>query len=363
MRFFGERGASAPLGAAALLAVFASATLTVDAGNAWQNRRNMVLATDAGALAEAERLALSPAASCTGDWQTLLTRNAGDDWYAESGEGCIVHEYGDTGYLTVDAHQPSSSFFSGIVGIGDGAVYSLSGAMWGYVSGLLGLRPMGVCVYNHHVQEWLAYQNGSLSTEDYQALRGSDPEHPMPVGSTGVVHRVGFTKDSPDHCGTDAPGNWGWMDFNGGNNATSEQRKWVHDGYEGTVTVGDCYSNGTNQRCPGDSGSSGWSPSDDLNYLIDNEITFHIPVYDNVSGTGSGALFQMVGFLGVRLWDYQINGAEKFRHFTYEFLELIGSGPCCHPAPPGPDTGVRGVRLCAVDHDPLTVQARCDVSP
>ena len=364
-RWSTERGVTAPLAAATLLAIFAAGTLSVDAGNLWQNRRNLITSTDSAVLTEAKYLAFSPGSStCSGDWQTMLDNNAGTDWYAETGEGCIVHSSGNTGYVTVDAHQPSASFFSGVLGIGDGAVYSLSAAQWGHVLAGKGLRPMGHCWENHHIQEWLDYQSGDRSESAYNGLRGSSEDHPALSGSTGVLHKIYFTKDSPDHCGAEAPGNWGWMDFDGGSNSNKDTQNWVHGGYDGSVAVGDCYADGSNQPCDGDTGSSGGSTSQELDYLIDNAITFHVPIFGDVTGKGgSNADFEIKGFLGVRLWDYQNTGTNEQRYFTYEFLELLIDGPCCGASPVGGvDTGVRGIRLCAVDHDSQSLSDRCAIS-
>lgn len=361
-RWGNERGVTAPLAAGALLAIFAAGVLSVDAGNLWQNRRNLVTSTDAAVLTEAARLALDPSsAACSTGWQNLLTRNAGADWYTEAGEGCIVHAFGNTGYVTVDARQPSASFFSGVVGIGDGSVYSMSGAMWGYVGAGQGLRPMGICWENHHIQEWLAKVAGTMSNDDYLALRGSDVDHPTLAGSTGVLHKIMFNKDNPDQCGSEAPGNWGWMDFNGGSNSNADTQKWVRNGYPGSVAVGDCYADGADLPCEGDTGSGGGSVDQELKYLKDNQILFHVPIFGEVTGGGgSTADFEMKGFLGVQLWDYQITGSESSRYFTFEFRNLLIQGPCCVSDSDGPETGGnKGVRLCTVDHDPQAASDRC----
>ena len=74
-----ERGAASIIVALSLVAIFVSAMLSIDAGMLWTQRRTIATATDAAALSEARRIALSPSApsSCDPSWTTLLTRNAG----------------------------------------------------------------------------------------------------------------------------------------------------------------------------------------------------------------------------------------------------------------------------------------------
>src|SRR5688500_14428222 len=129
-----ERGMTAVTVSIVLLAFFAAATLSVDAGNLWQTRRSMVTATDAAALAEAQLAAInntSPYTStCAGTYNTVLEQNAGSNVYDRT---CTVYSNGDgTGYITVEARKPAETRFGGVIGVGDTAAVSSSSAMWGY---------------------------------------------------------------------------------------------------------------------------------------------------------------------------------------------------------------------------------------
>ena len=53
-----SRGAVALMASAAIVAIFGFTALTIDLGNAWQNRRHLVTATDSAALAAAQEYAL-----------------------------------------------------------------------------------------------------------------------------------------------------------------------------------------------------------------------------------------------------------------------------------------------------------------
>lgn len=169
-----------------------------------------------------------------------------------------------------------------------------------------------------------------------------------------------YTKEQPLACGG-APGNWGFVDFNGGNNSTGEMRRWIRDGFnDNAIAVGDCNADNLTpaEWCPGNTGAASNSISNALRTIVGT--TFPLPLFDQVRGAGSNAEYRVAGFLGVILRGYRVTGPEAGRYLDLEFTSLIGSGRCC-PVDGSAvvDGGVRTVRLCSVDHDPLSVATRC----
>ncbi len=375
-----QRGIAAPVAVVVLLAIFAAATLSVDAGNLWQTRRNMITATDAAALAEAGDAALTGTATCTGLYNTVLDNNAGEDVYDRS---CTVTPGPSegTGWVAVEGRKTSDVRFGAVIGLDDAAAYSMSAAMFGYPTAAIGLRPMAFCYLNSHVQTWIALHNGDITQEAYEALKGSgdingdgliDYPNNLEYQPYGVIHRMYFNKDVDDgQCGT-FPGNWGWLSFDGLPANQGDRNSWIRTGWTGSSRIrggGEASCSGTpgsggeaesNAGCPpGDSGALAEQNADALDSV--NGTAVPISIFDDgdCSGGGVGCTFEMWAFVGVILRGYKVTGTQDQRYFDFEFESIQISGSCCSAFPVNQDLGARAVRLCAVDHDTQEVATRC----
>lgn len=363
-----ERGISTVIVAVSLVGIIGAAMISLDAGNMWQTRRNIITGTDSTALDQAKFLAFSsdPVALCRTatsgqlSWEDYMLRNSGGGLGVDP-IACDAVSNGDgTGYVVVQGRKEASTRFGGLFGIGNTNPYSYSAAEWGYITEAEGLRPMGICGENEHIQEWLAFKNNDTP------MPSTGPEHPIYSGA-GVVHRIMFTKENPDACGEDAPGNWGWMDFECNNdddtpesvcgNPNSTLVEWILNGYQPPVGVGDCDGDAgtpggeSGDYCNGETGSSGGSVANALQTLVDNHTKFAIPIFDTATDPpGNNTFFNMKYFVGVKLWGFQVTGDASERYFDFEFVDLVTSGNCCSPVPEV-DTGLRGITLCDVDHD------------
>lgn len=354
-----ELGASAVVVAVSLVAIFGAALLAIDTGLLWRQRRVILTATDAAALAEARAAALAPVpvTSCGGLWTTYVARNAGSSAEPIS---CTVRPgtIAGAGSVEVQARTTSPVRFGGVLGVADGKPFASSIARYGFITEAEGLRPMGICVQNVHVAEWLAYRNGTLPASVYNALRGSGPGHPVYAGA-GVVHRISYTKDNPAACGS-APGNWGFFDYNGGANSNADLVNWILYGYYGNrVGIGDCNAEdgSVGEPCSADTGSAGGSIQGALNQILGTQ--FAVPVFDLATGSGGTTTYRISHFIGVIMRGFRVMGAEAQRYLDLEFVNLVLEGNCCSYVPPGVDTGIRSVRLCSVDHDPISETIRC----
>src|SRR5437867_1812948 len=95
-----ERGIAAVIVAISLAALFGALLLSVDAGNLWQTRRNLITATDATALDRAREAALNGSSTaCSSSWTSLLTSNGGSD---VSPLACSTTGTNDTGYVAIE---------------------------------------------------------------------------------------------------------------------------------------------------------------------------------------------------------------------------------------------------------------------
>jgi hypothetical protein len=395
-----ERGISAVIAVVSLLGLLGAAMLSLDAGNMWQTRRNIIIGTDSTALQQAKYLAFaSDKTTCEASWTDYMVRNSG------GGTGvtpisCATHAVGtgSTGYVVVDGRKAARTRFGGVFGIGDTQPYSLSAAAWGFASDGRGLRPISFCNKNSHVKEWLRYKNGTgwwgsaITLDQYKALAGTGDDngdgqidHPPYAALSNsfttppVVHRMNFNNDLDDgQCG-DYPGNWGWLNFDGDSAADPDRNDWTTNGYnDGTIQIRedgepacpDSPGNGTTEDSeegcvPADSGSISNSNSGALDSILGKSV--QIMLFDsgncvNTSGGGTTCNFEAWAIVGVILRGYQATGASTARYLDFEFTDIQLSGTWVGTAPNGIDTGARAIGLCDVDHDSQagsTIASRC----
>ena len=307
----GELGAVAVIVAIVATLVIAMAAFALDTGDLWQSRRNLIVGTDAAALAAAEIYA-SNGNGCAGTPSTYMAKNDPDG----SVTGCSFTSLGPAaGYVTVDGERTVDYTFAGVFGLESHDVQSTTTAAYGQPNGLRGLRPLGLCADSPELGAWMA---SGMST---------------PFTTT-----ITYGKNAPDDCGANVPGNWGVLDFDGGANSSNDTKNWIEFGYPGLVTAP-----GTS---PGDPGAFSNSLGSALNTLKTSGEVFQLPIYDSASGNGSNAVFHLVGFVSVRLLDYDANGPEASRWIQVEFRTDVGQGTCCAH---GTDLGTRVVFICAVD--------------
>ena len=374
-----ERGISAVIVAISLVGLMGAALISVDYGNVVQTRRNLITGTDSTALERARVEAFratqlsgpGPIACPEATWTDYLIRNVGS--YVNGSESCNVYPNGTTGtgYVVVQAQKEARARFGGLFGLGNTQPLSVSAAQYGYITAARGLRPMAFCFLNDHVQEWLAMvspssDGGTTITAAeravYNQLPTTEPAgHPTQYAAqgAGVVHRMWFSRQSEDgQCGT-SPGNWGWMDFqctvadrSSCGNPNPDIRTWIDEGYDGLVSVWNTTNDNpainpagnSNGRCDtlnevdakwgclnGTDGLRLNSERDELNRLIANRTRFHVPIFKGLSGSGNNSRYEILGFLGVRLWGWDKQSNDGY--FDMEFFELLNSGACCSPSP------------------------------
>jgi hypothetical protein len=319
-----EHGAVLPIVVLLVTVLIAAAAFAVDAGSLWSSHRRLRTSTDAASLAAAQVFA-EGGNGCTAVAGTYADAN----YPGVTVTDCHDHPNGDAGYVTVAAESTVDLQFAGIFGLDTTDVVSTTHAIYGYPTGANGMRPMALCAEaNPQLVAWLNLPQG-------------------PTGDSGPI-RIPYTKDHPDACGGEAPGNWGMLDFNGGENSNAETKEWVANGYRPTVPL-------SPPNIPGDTGS--FSPSIDAELAGMLNKQFTLPIFGSVSGTGSNATFEIVAFVWVKLVDYVVNGSAGDRYLTLEFqARKVIQGTCCGTSG-GTDTGVRAARICATDpgHDEACV--------
>jgi Flp pilus assembly protein TadG len=312
-----ERGAIAVIVAICSIMLFGFAAYAIDAGNAWQTRRNMVTGSDAAALATANAYARGQT-GCNAVASDYLDRNVD----GSSLVTCVPHGAGsDAGYVTVRGETTAEYAFAGIFGMDDSDVRATTTAEWGIPKGVSGLRPFGLCLHaNAQLAAWLNLPSG--------------PTGPSPAPIT-----ITYAKSQPDSCGGRVPGNWGVLDFDGGSNPTGEIREWTLNGYPGEIAIP--------SDIAGQPGAFSNSINSELQALQDSGGYFGLPIFDTGEANGNNASFHVIAVAYVKLVDFKTNGNQNGRHLTLLFDRGVLEGSCCSTT--GIDTGVRALRICDVD--------------
>lgn len=315
----GRRGADGQDGA---IAIIVAITLTmfmgllaiaVDAGQLWTQRRTLVKATDAAALDAAQEAARGGSACAV--VASRLAANAPTD-----GRDCQVGTAGAASWVRVEAERTVDFVFAPVFGVTSSPVRSASTARWGAPVQASGLRPFGACA-DH---------------PDLQAVRS---------GNARTTIRLEIGSSEEPTCAADAPGQFLWWDFDGGSNSNAEVRRWVLEGFDGDVAVGDLIEGAPGRRNALESA---------LRSLVTSRREIVVPLYDDLSGNGANARYRVAGFLGAVVTDVKMGGGGD-DYVDIEAVRTLVDGDCC--GPPGADFGVATIGLCAVDA--MAPRTRC----
>lgn len=318
-----DRGAVALMVSVSLIALFGFVALSVDIGNAWQNRRHLVSATDAAALAAVQEYALD-GNGCGGTASTYVSANKANATLTTCSPSVDAAANGSHGDVMVKTQTSVDYAFAPLVGVDSRTLSATAIARYGIPSSVGGLRPFGLC---------------------YDALMAN------PVFSTWLLDTsqpsvntvtIEYNKDNPSDCnmGDPVPGNWATMDLDGGGNSNSDIQNWTANGFDGLVSAG---------AIPGDTGAFSPSLSTELQALMDTHYVFPIPLFDSASGNGSNAVFNIKNFVTVEIEGFNTSGTQEMRSLTLRFHAAIVEGVCCLAG--GEDLGNYVVQLCAVDEN------------
>lgn len=269
----------------------------VDGGRLWNQRRALVVATDAAVLAGAwdGALGLDP---CTKALEYVYLNTS-----TVSNPSCIQSPSGRAGVVEVSAERDVGYTFASLLGIDGGTARGSTAAIW-TPEPLPGARPFVICEdASAELKTWLANPVSSFTMRLYMA---SD-------------HSVAI-------CSADgsAPGNWGVIDFDGGNNSTGEINEWLANGYSAGI-----YTSESTESCfvvpsgcyPGSPGSISNSFTPGIQALYNSGSGEYVPTifYRSAESQGSNLLFRFTKVALARLTDYQVNGKNEKRFVEFEF--------------------------------------------
>ena len=280
-----EDGAVAVMVALMLTMLVGIMAFVTDFGMAYANKTAVQNGADAAALAVARQVTTtaSPAINCTGlalaSAADPSLRTLAEQYFANNtprggelaaGTAGLSFACTSTGFtVSVTGTQDSPTFFGQIYGASKIPISQSAKAVIGPAKEVTGLRPFAVC----------------------QADAGL-------MATTGLSFTISF--DSSDAgCGY-APGNWGVLDFDGGNNSTGSVADWILNGYSGSISVA------TPSYFDGNPGAPNpGALESEMDAILGIDIT--LPVFDAVTGNGNNTKFRITGFVTATMcgWKFQ----------------------------------------------------------
>ena len=270
--------------ALSLVPISVMLAVVVDVGRVWVARVTLQNGVETAATKSA-RSWINGGLPCSG----IDLHSVSVDGAAPSSVSCASHGTSTRGSVTVEAAQSIPLMFSRLIGRTSGNAVAATGVRIGPTLTMAGLWPLALCVNHPAVQRWVG---STLQTSSDEIIN---------FQATATL------------CGA-APGNWAVLDFNGGANSTAETRDWVLNGYSGVVRVDD--------QVPGNTGAPATSAG--VAEMVGKDVNFAL--FDAATGTGSNAVFHIVGFAHGLLVEAVENGPSARRHLTIRFSRSLTDG-------------------------------------
>lgn len=308
-RLTDERGAVSTVVALLMIPLLGFAALSVDVAHLYLVRQQLQSGTDAAAFAVAQDCARGSCGSSTATAQTMLTQNL------RTGTASPTVTL-TSGRVQVAAASTVSNYFAPVLGVDTSQVRARATVRYGAPTGGRAVLPLAFSWC-----EWKAQTGGG-----------------MPTGTTARVIYLSKTSGTTDCTGPSnniVPGGFGWLTVNSGTCGTKTTL--------GNIIISD----------PGNSVPNGCSTSS-FSSLVGSTVL--LPLFDESSGTGSGATYKIYGYAAFRLTGYHFGGqydagsgtcngnARCVKGYFTRFVDLseafdYGAG--------APELGVSVVRLTA----------------
>jgi hypothetical protein len=302
-----ERGQVFVLTVVCLTVLLGMTALALDVGHWFRTQRRLQGTADAAALAGAQALPDSPSNA-----NSLALNYAGMNGGGVAAADVTIsstNQANDT--IFVQSHSVEPGFFSKIFGIDNVNIQARAKAI------------VGPPVQARYVAPMVVYC-------DHPLVHDCDGQHQP---TFGVETTLPYDK-------LGAPGAFGmiFLDGGGGTDGTSVEAGWILHGYDRYLGLGDYTSD------PGAKFSSS-QVQNALQARVGTVLLF--PVYRTLTGTGSNAEYDIIGWIGFHLDSYivQGNNATLTGYFTEFIAQGIlasrGSGSSASPS----TFGVKSIQL------------------
>lgn len=125
--------------------------------------------------------------------------------------------------------------------------------------------------------------------------------------------------------GNSAPGNFGFLDLDGGSNGTPDLESWIAEGYAGDFII----PPGGSLEFFGSPGIHGASLLSGFNSIVGQER--FLPVHDSTTLQGDNALYNVIAILAVRILEVNLTGSIEDRHIYVEIISFTSSALAIDP--------------------------------
>jgi Flp pilus assembly protein TadG len=307
-RLKSERGQAFVLAAVAMVMLMGMAALVLDVGNWFRDKRRLQGAVDAAALAGAQQLPDDPSGA-QAQALSYANRNGGD----VAGANIVVTtQYMPNDTITVDGRRNDPGIFSRVIGVPGADITAHAKALVGPPAQALHVAPMVVYC-------------------DHPLIQNCNNNHTPQFN----VH----TDMNYDPMG--APGAFGMLDLDGESGAigSSTEAAWIETGFDKYLGLGKYLS---------DPGAK--FGSQNVQSALDDRINTVLlfPVFKTLTGGGSNAEYDIIGWIGFYLQSYDVHGNNATLHGY--FTTYIAEGILSHHAPgsggvPSSFFGVESIQL------------------
>jgi Putative Flp pilus-assembly TadE/G-like len=286
-----------------LVVLLAMAAAVLDVGSWYRAHRSLQATVDAAALAGAQALPEN-----TGDASALASEYASKNGGGEMSVTFSTKVFQDD-TITVEGKRPAPGFFSKVFGLDSVTVRTTASARAGYPTQVKYVVPIVV-------------------DEQHEKLQ-CDP-NPC-SGLTELKYQHLKNNGSPD-----GSGNFGFINLTGdGGVGTSDLENWITNGFDEYLGLGDYDARTGNQFSSSHIGEV-------LEARIGDVLLF--PIYRKLSGTGTNAKYEIVGWAGFKLTGIDVHGSNEklfgeFVSVTWDGIQAESAGE----APP--NFGVKNVSL------------------
>jgi hypothetical protein len=285
-----------------LAVLLAMAAAVLDIGSWYRADRSLQATVDAAALAGAQALPGS-----TGNATALANQYA-----AKNGGGSINVTFSSQVFpfdtIKVTGSRPAPGFFSKVLGVNSVTVHANASARAGGLSAAKWVVPIVV-------------------DEKHPKLQCN----PNPCAGATELNYLHLKKNgSPD-----GSGNFGFINLTGGSQGTSDLGDLIENGWDQYMDLGNY------DAITGNMFSS--SNIGDLLEAREGDVLL-FPIYRKITGSGTNAQYQIVGWAGFRLTGMNLQGNNEklfgeFVSVTWEGIQAETAGDA------GADFGVKNVSL------------------
>jgi len=307
MKIRNDNGQATVITVVFLVVLLGMAALVLDIGSWYRADRATQSTADAAALAGAQSLPYN-----TSNASSLAVQYANKNGGGVNSSDVTITSspYANNDTIKVQVHRTASGVFTKLFGVNQVGVGSKATARSSLMQSAQYVAPIGVNVKHPKLK-------GTASCPCF----GQANQTTLPLGKTG------------------APGSFDLLNIDGSKGGTGGQilADWILRGYSGYLPIGSYLS---------DTGAK-WNDSlvqNALEQRMNTDPVLLFPVYDTLSGSGSNAIYHVVGWVAFHVTGHSASGTSGsitgwFTQVTWDGIEShAGDGS-------NPDLGARTVKL------------------